>query len=165
MGADGKLYVADLNNNNLDVINENGTLATRIHLSFQPSDVSMSAIDGTFWVSGRNNGLVEHINASGTILGSFSAGFNGGTGSGISLSADGLSVYVDSETGTTLRHYDLNGNLLNTISLVSPNTPLFFTVVPNALPAMPLPEPGTWATLLGGLGVLGAVRYFRARRA
>ncbi|MEO6787434.1 MAG: PEP-CTERM sorting domain-containing protein, partial [Chthoniobacteraceae bacterium] len=118
-------------------------------LSFNPIDLVMSPSDGTLWMSATDN-LVHHVKTDGAALGSFATGLNGNF-DGIALAPDNNSLYVTSDSSTAVKHFGLDGSLLGSFNLTSPNQPGFLAVVPA-------PEPATFA-LLG----LGAV-FLAARR-
>jgi hypothetical protein len=61
---------------------------------------------------------------------------------------------VTATSSTEIKHFDLQGNFLNSFALTSPNTVGYMTVVPA-------PEPGSAMLLLSGL-VLAASRRRRA---
>ena len=152
IGSDGLLYVGDHDIGKITRINSSGTVIDSRFMSFTPGDLVMNPLDGTLWASGYANGLVEHIRTTGSVISSFAAGLSGSFG-GIGLAPDDLSLYVTSKGSTVVNHFDLNGNLLDSFALTSPNFPLFLTVVPN-----PTPEPGSATLLLGGLALLAARR-------
>jgi hypothetical protein len=150
VGSDGILYVAGFNSNNLGRLDSSGNFLGVINLGFKPGDLVMNPLDSTLWVSGFSDGIVRHITTGGTVLGSFSAGYSGGF-SGVGLAPDGNSIYTIATNSTVVKHFDLNGNLLDSFALTSPNTP-------NVLTVVPAPEPGSAVLFLGGLVLVSGRR-------
>ena len=157
VGTDNNLYVVSGTSSWMAKVNESGTVLGMIHLSFQPGDLVMSPTDGTLWVSVRDTALIEHITTDGTVLGSVASGLAiapGAQFNGLGIAPDGNSLYAMTTSSTVIRHLDLNGNQLGDITIASPDSENFLTVVPNSVP-----EPGNagivMAFCLGAVVLLG----------
>ncbi|MBC7735413.1 MAG: FxDxF family PEP-CTERM protein [Bacteriovorax sp.] len=109
-------------------------------------------------MAASSTGSVYRFDAAGALLQTYAAGI--GSVFALNLDPDGTSFWTGSTGGTTIEKIDIaTGNILQNWSTGSGE--LFGLAVLGEIQSgggtNPVPEPETYALMLGGLGVLGFV--------